>query len=440
MTYTFGPGAPDDGVTVHVPLAVLNQVHTDGFDWQVPGHRLDLVTALVRSLPKALRRHLVPAPDRAREALAGISPADGPLLDVLARRLATMSGEPVTPRDFDLANVADHLRVRFRVEDGDGAEVASGRDLGALRRRLGGRARRAVADAAPGIERRGLTTWDLGTLPQAVDVTSAGVPVRGYPALLDEGDSVAVRVMASPDDQARAMRGGTRRLLLLAVPAARRDAERRLRAVPALAATPAHVPSLADLADDCATAAADRIVSSEGGPAWDEDAFARLLAAARARLAPLAGGAAAQAAELVAAAVALDGRLDATRAPALQPAVEDMRAQVHTLVRPGFVTTTGLGRLRDLGRYLEGVRVRLDKLGDRPARDRELMATARGVEDDYAAAVAALPRTRRGDPDVVEARWLLEELRISFFAQMLGTARPVSAQRVRKALAAFAAG
>jgi ATP-dependent helicase HrpA len=117
-----------------------------------------------------------------------------------------------------------------------------------------------------------------------------------------------------------------------------------------------------------------------------------------------------------------------------------MRAQVHTLVRPGFVTATGLGRLRDVGRYLEGVRVRLDKLGDRPARDRELMATARAVEDDYAASVAALPRTRRGDPDVVEVRWLLEELRISFFAQMLGTARPVSAPRVRKALAALAAG
>jgi ATP-dependent helicase HrpA len=262
--------------------------------------------------------------------------------------------------------------------------------------------------------------------------------VRGYPALLDEGDSVAVRVMTSAEDQARAMRAGTRRLLLLALPAARREAERRLRAVPALAAAPAHVPSVADLADDCVAAAADRIVASQGGPAWDEGGFARLLAAARSRLAPLAGGAAAQAAELVAAAAALDARIDATRAPALQPAVEDMRAQVRSLVRPGFVTAAGLARLRDLGRYLEGVRVRLDKLGDRPARDRELMAQARAVEGQFADAVAALPRSRRGDPDVVEARWLLEELRVSFFAQALGTARPVSAQRVRKALTALA--
>ena len=196
------------------------------------------MTALIRSLPKAVRRHLVPAPDRAREALAGIGPDDGPLLDVLARRLATLAGEPVAPGDFDLTKVPDHLRVRFRIEDGDGGEVASGRDLGELRRRLGDRVRRAVADAAPGIERRGLTTWDIGTLPRTVDVEADGRPVRGYPALVDEGDSVAVRVMTSADDQARAMRAGTRRLLVLALPAARREAERRLRAVPALAAAP----------------------------------------------------------------------------------------------------------------------------------------------------------------------------------------------------------
>jgi ATP-dependent RNA helicase HrpA len=440
VTYTFGPGAPDDGVTVHVPLALLNQVSPDGFDWQVPGHRLDLVTALVRSLPKQVRRHLVPAPDRAREALRGIGPGDGPLLDVLARRLASLAGEAVAPRDFDLAKVPDHLRVRFRVEDSDGHEVATGRDLPTLAARLGGRVRRAVADAAPDVERRGLTTWDVGTLPRTVDVESGGRPVRGFPALLDEGDTVAVRVMATATDQERAMRAGTRRLLILGVPAARREADRRLRAVPALAAASALVPSLGDLADDCVVAAADRIVASEGGPAWDDAGFAHLAAAARARLTPLAAGAAAQAAELVAAAVALDARLAATQAPALQPSVDDMRAQVRTLVRPGFVTASGLGRLRDLARYLEGVRVRLDKLGDRPARDRELMDTARAVEDQYAAAVAALPRSRRGAPDVADARWLLEELRVSFFAQVLGTSRPVSAQRVRKAIAALAVG
>jgi ATP-dependent helicase HrpA len=437
VTYTFGPGADDDGVTVHVPLALLNQVDPAGFDWQVPGHRLDLVTALVRSLPKAVRRRLVPAPDRAREALAGIGTADGPLLDVLARRLATMSGEPVSPRDFDLDRVPAHLLVRFRVEAAAGDEVASGRDLAALRAGLSGRVRRAVADAAPAIERRGLTSWEVGTLPRTVEVAAAGQPVRGYPALIDEGETVGVRVMASASDQARAMRTGTRRLLALAVPTARREAERRLRRVPTLAAAPAHVPGVAALADDCVAAAADRIVATHGGPAWDEQGFARLAAAAGERLPALASGAAGQAADLAAAAVALDARLDATRPPALQPAVDDMRAQVRALVRPGFVAAAGLARLRDLGRYLEGVRLRLDKVGDRPERDGSLMRTARALEHDYADLVATLPRERRSAPEVVELRWTLEELRVSLFAQVLGTPRPVSEQRIRKALAAL---
>ncbi len=438
VTYTFGPGADDDGVTVHVPLAVLNQVSPAGFDWQVPGHRLDLVVALIRSLPKTVRRHLVPAPDRAREVLAGIGPDDGPLLDVLARRLSTLSGEAVAAGDFDLARVPPHLLVRFQIEDAAGDPVANGRDLTELRSRLGGRVRRAVADAAPSIERRGLRSWDVGTLPHTVEVDAGGQPVRGYPALIDEGETVGVRVMASAADQARAMWTGTRRLLVLATPAARRDAERRLRAVPALAAAQAHVPAVGDLADDCVAAAADRIIASEGGPAWDEDGFGRLAEGARARLTPLAAGAASQAAGLVAAAVALETRFDATRAPALQPAVDDMRAQVRALVRPGFVTATGLARLRDLGRYLEGVRLRLDKLGDRPDRDRDLMARVRGLEREYADLVQSLPRGRRAASEVVDVRWMLEELRVSAFAQVLGTPRPVSEQRIRKALAALA--
>jgi ATP-dependent helicase HrpA len=438
VSYTFGPGAADDGVTVHVPLAVLNRLSPAGFDWQVPGHRPDLVTSLVRSLPKAARRRLVPAPDRAAEALAAIGPGDGPLLDVLARRLAALAGEPITAADFDLTRVPAHLLVRFRVEDGSGAEVASGRDLVDLRRRLAPEARRAVAAAAPaGLERSGLQTWDVGTIPRVVEADTAGVPVRGYPALVDEGGSVGVRVLADEADQARAMATGTRRLLALAVPAARRDAERRLRTVAALAAAPARYPGVAALADDCVAAAADRIVASEGGPAWDAEGFARLAAAARDRLPRLAAGAAAQAGEVVAAAVGLEGRLAEVRAGALRPAAADMRAQVRSLVSAGFVARVGLARLRDVGRYLEAVRLRLDKLPERPERDRAAMRAVQAVEAEYTTARAALPPERRGAPEVVAVAWQLEELRVSLFAQTLGTARPVSEQRVRRAIAAL---
>jgi ATP-dependent helicase HrpA len=459
LSYTFSPGEPDDGVTVHVPLAVLNRVVPVGFDWQVPGHRAELVTALIRSLPKAVRRRLVPIPERAADVLASVSPSDGPVVDVVARRLAALTGEPVSPGDMDLSRLPAHLVMRFSVDDADGRVVAAGRDLAALQRGLADRARGAVAAASPaGLERTGLTSWDIGTLPRVIEVPSGGHTVRAYPALVDEtpvlapevgamtrvsgartpgGGSAGVRVMATEADQRRAMAAGTRRLLLLAVPGARRDVLRRLRATPALAALPAHYPSVDALADGCLAAAADRIVAARGGPAWDEEGFARLASAARSRLGPLAVGAAGEAADLVVAAHGLDERLLATTAPVLQPAVEDMLGQVGRLVAPGFVARVGLARLLDLRRYLEGVRVRLDKVGSRPERDREQMGRVQALERAYESTRAALPPERRDDPDVLGVRWMLEELRVSFFAQVLGTSGSVSEQRIRRALAAL---
>jgi ATP-dependent helicase HrpA len=416
----------------------------------VPGHRAELVTALIRSLPKSVRRRLVPIPERAAEVLAGISPSDGPLAAAVAARLAALTGEPVSALDLDLSRVPRHLVMRFEVSGSDGRVVAAGRDLVALQRRLADRARGALAAASPdGLERTGLKAWDMGALPRVVELDSGGHRVRAFPALVDEADAVGgsadgggtvgVRVMATEADQSRAMAAGTRRLLLLAAPTARRDVERRLRAVPALAALPAGYPSPAGLAEDCLAAAADRIVSARGGPAWDAEGFAHLAEAARDRLGPLAVGAAGQAAELVVAAHGLDERLRATTAPVLQPAVEDMLAQVRRLVAPGFVARIGLARLRDVRRYLEGVRVRLDKVGSRPERDRDLTERVQALERAYAQAVEALPAERRTDPDVTDVRWLLEELRISFFAQTLGTSAPVSEPRLRRALAALTA-
>ncbi|HEX6236800.1 MAG TPA: ATP-dependent RNA helicase HrpA [Acidimicrobiales bacterium] len=435
VSYTFGPGEPDDGVTVHVPLPVLFRLSGNGFDWQVPGHRLELVTALIRSLPKQVRRNLVPAPDRAREALAAITPGDGPLLEVLAGRLSTIAGVPISPASFDLARVPPHLLVRFRVEDGAGGEVASSRDLAALQRLLRDRARRAVTDAAGSIERTGMRGWDLDTLPRTVGAVAGGHAVRGFPALVDEGATLGVRVLVDEAEQASAMAGGARRLLMMAAPGARREVERRLRSVPELATVPAGIPGPDTLADDCLAAAADRIVTTHGGPPWDAAGARRLEEAARARLGRLAVGAAAEAAELVVAAHGLDRRLAATTAPTLQPAVGDMRAQVAALVTPGFVTSVGLERLRDLRRYLEGVRLRLAKLGERPQRDRAAMQRVHRLEAAYDELRKSLPPGRRDDPEVADLRWMLEELRISLFAQVLGTARPVSEKRLRRAIA-----
>src|SRR5690606_8931922 len=235
-------------------------------------------------------RRLAPAPDRAAEALAGVGPEDGPLLEVLARRLARLAGEPVRPEDFDLSRVPPHLLVRFRVEDEEGREVAAGRDLAQLQRRLRGRVRRAVAAAAPDLERQGLRSWEVGDLPRTVEVEAGGRRVRGYPALIDEGETVGVRVLTSPEDQERAMWTGTRRLLLLAAPAARRDAERRLRAQPALVAArpcppwpswptaaPARPPtgSSPRTADRCGRSGPSPSWPPAPGPGWSRWRWAR---------------------------------------------------------------------------------------------------------------------------------------------------------------------
>jgi ATP-dependent helicase HrpA len=450
LSYVFEPGADDDGVTVHVPLPVLPGLRPTGFDWQVPGHRLELVTALMRTLPKAIRRQLLPVAEHVQEAMAGLEPDDGspsaeplsvPLTEALARRLSRLTGTPVTPTDLDATRLPPHLRLRFSIEDDDGKVLAAGRDLGALSATLAVQARQALAAVAPPLERSGLRAWEVGTLPQTVETTveSAGRAhrVRSYPTLVDEGDAVGVRVVTTPADQDRLMLAGTRRLLLLAVPEARTQVERRLRNEPSLAVIGPGLPTWTDLVGDCLIAAADRILSARGGPAWDEDGHKLLEQAARDRLARLALGAAGPARDLVVAASALDDGLQSTVAPTLQPAVDDMRQQLSALVHPGFVSAAGLGRLGDLGRYLAAVRIRLDKLGERPDRDRDRMARAQALEAAYADLVEGLATDRRGDAEVVAAGWMLQELRVSFFAQALGTPRPVSEQRIARTLASL---
>jgi ATP-dependent helicase HrpA len=438
LSYVFEPGADDDGVTVHIPIAVLPSVTAERFDWHVPGHRPELVVALLRTLPKALRRLLAPLQERGEEALAGMSPRDGALLESLARRLTRLTGTAVTSTDFDPARLPPHLRMRFSVEHDDRTVLAAGRDLAGLADGLAGHARRAVAAGTRSLERTGLHTWEeIGTLPRTVEATVAGRRVPAYPALVDEGDTVGVRVVATPEEQQRLMWAGSRRLLLLAVPRARAQVKQRLDGEPTLASAGPGLPGPSELVDDCLTAAADRILTTHAGPAWDEDGHKLLEQQGRHRLAGLAVAAAGRSADIVAAASALDERLSTMTVPALGPAVDDMRQHLVRLVHPGFVSDAGLARLPDIARYIKALEHRLDKLRERPERDREQMLRASTLEAKYDELVAGLPRSRRQDPEIVEVRWLLEELRVSLFAQVVGTAKPVSEQRVGRALAAL---
>ncbi|MGH3102145.1 MAG: DUF3418 domain-containing protein, partial [Thermoleophilia bacterium] len=344
--YQFEPGSDADGVTVHVALAVLNQVEPDGFDWQVPGLRQELVTELIRSLPKAVRRNFIPAPNWAASALSRIGPADGPLLEALGRELERAGPVEVPPEAFDLAKVPDHLRMTFRVVDraagrrgrGPARVVGEGKDLDELKQRLAPRMRAAIAAAAPGLERDRVESWDLGTLPRVVEERRAGRVVRGFPALVDEGGGVAVRLLETEAEQAAAMWAGTRRLLLDAVGSPVKYVLGRQTNQAKLTLSRYRHGSATDLFADCLAAAADDLIAANGGPAWDEAGFGRLLDAVRAELADVTLDVVTRVERVLAVVGQVEGRLAALANPAFGPATADLRAQLDDLIYPGWVT------------------------------------------------------------------------------------------------------
>ncbi|WP_198679178.1 ATP-dependent RNA helicase HrpA [Thermomonospora amylolytica] len=444
LTYLFEPGgdaAGTDGVTVHVPLQVLNQVSPDGFDWQIPGLRAELVTELIRSLPKQLRVNFVPAPDVARKVLQRVSPYDGPLLDALERELRAMTGVTVPRESWDLSRVPEHLKMTFRVVDGRDRTVAEGKDLEELKRRLKGRMRGTLQAAAQqdGIERSGLTTWSIGELPQLYERRQSGYAVKAFPALTDEGDSVAVRMYETPAEQQQAMWRGTRRLLLLGSPSPVKFLQAGLSNQAKLALSHNPHGSVAALFEDCVTAAADKLMADAGGPAWDEEGFTKLHDHVRAELADTAAAVVGQVERILRAAHEVDRRLRGTTSLVLVPSLTDLRTQLDELVAPGFVTATGFARLPDLLRYLRAMEARLDKLPENPNRDRLLMQQVHQMRREYDDLLRRLPPARRDDEAVRQIRWMIEELRVSLFAQRLGTRYPVSDKRIRKAIAQITA-
>ncbi|MBK1786525.1 ATP-dependent RNA helicase HrpA [Prauserella cavernicola] len=434
LTYQFEPGAGADGVTVHIPLPVLNQVSADGFDWQVPGLREELVTALIKSLPKALRRNFVPAPDTAREVLSRVDPARGSLYDVLTDELEALRGVAVPPEAWQPESIPAHLRMTFRVVDERTRPLAEGKDLEQLRDRLGDRLRKTISAAADSVERAGLTTATFGELPQVFQARRRGHEVKAYPALVDEGDSVAVRMLDTPGQQRTAMWEGTRRLLRLNVPSPMKYLNRNLGNTAKLVLTRNPHGSVAGLLEDCVDCAVDKLVAEGGGPSWDEAGFAALLERVRTSLNGTVLTVLREVENVLRAAHDVEARLADTRGDALTESLADIRAHLDSLVHNGFVTTTGYDRLPDLVRYVRAIERRLEKLPGDPARDVERLREVDWLWQEYRAVLDTLPPRTAPGPELAEIRWMIEELRVSFFAQTLRTAYPVSVKRVLRAL------
>ncbi len=437
LTYRFEPGAADDGVTVHIPVEVLTRIGGDGFAWQVPALREELVTALIKSLPKDLRRNFVPAPDTARAILDDLHPENGSLLTEVARELRRRSGVVVPVEAFDAAKVPAHLRVTFAVETAEGAEVARGKDLAALQDRLAAPVRRAVARAVAGSwERSGLTGWpaDLDELPRSVEQVSGGHTVRGFPAFVDTGAAVDVKVFALAAEQAAVMRPGLRRLVRLSVPSPVKAVERGLDMRARLTLNTSPDGPLAALLDDCADAAVDALAREV---VWARKDFEALTAQVGRSLATTTMDIARRVEKVLAAAHEAQVAIPDKPVPAQADAVADVRAQLDRLLPKGFVTLTGVTKLADLTRYLLAIGRRMERLPHGLVADRERMDRVHAVEDAYDDLLRSLSPARAAGQDVADIGWQIEELRVSLWAQQLGTPRPVSEQRIYKAIAAI---
>ena len=428
--YTYDPGSDLDGVIIDVPAAGLDRLDPSIFEWHVPGHREELVTSLIRSLPKQMRKAFLPVRETAAQVLS--SPASGGLLDHVRRELSRLSGLSIVAEDFDLDRLPPHLKPTFRVIDDGGGVLAVGADLAALRSRLRSEAREAVGGRTHPIEQSGLTRWTFGDVPRTIRVRGPHHAVTAYPALVDEGDSVGIRVLATAEEQADAMWFGTRRLLAL------RAGRVGTVVQPLLTAQAKADLRLGPYGDtgawtaDCVECAADAVLAELGGPVWTEAEFDALSRRADGRMTRRVAEMAAASLDVFAALRDLQIQVDAAVAPVFEAAVADIRAQVVRLVYPGFLAAIGPSRVADVERYLRAMIWRLERLPERPERDAEHMGIVEALEKEH----ARLMESIRVGPELIDVGWMLQELRVSYFAQPLGTKGRVSAKRVAAALRA----
>ncbi|WP_407360222.1 ATP-dependent RNA helicase HrpA [Microbacterium sp. LBN7] len=464
LAYRFEPGAADDGVSVVVPLPLLAQIEDRGFDWQVPGLRAELVTGLLRALPKAIRRHVVPAADWAEKFGAELAD-QGPenhgglpprtLKEALARLIQPLANQLVTAKDFEDQRVPAHLRMNFRAVDERGRVAGSDRDLRALQTQLSDRARSSVArsiaapprtsgplrvssDPAPKIEQTGLTAWTVGDLPEVLDTRVAGGVVRGYPAIVDQGKTVSVRVESTADAAAAATRAGVLRLVLLGVPSPSSYVQEHLTSQEKLALAASPYQTAAALIEDCRASVARRVIdaATDGtGIVRSESEFTRVRDAVSASLVDDLFACVSLVARVLTKAREVERGIKAQNSLALLGPLNDIRTQLSGLLHPGFVSAAGVERLAHFPRYLEGMLDRLKTLTNEPGKDRARMTEFERMAKAFEDAGGTTPLAADAAPALIEVRWLLEEYRISVFAQRLGTAQAVSPQRIMKALA-----
>ena len=463
VVYLHEPGDAKDGLTATVPIYALNQVNAERVDWLVPGMLEAKLLALVKSLHQRPRSRLVPLPEFVAGFVATHEFAQGELLEVLLKAVKERTQIAVQRNDFKLETLSPHHFMNFRVVDEHGRQLGMGRNLAALKSELGGQARSAFqalaalklpasapamanapATALPGkgaaagveasptpaatLAAARYTSWTFGTLPELMEISKGGQTLIGFPALIDKGTHVEIEVFDEPDVAAAKHRAGLRRLLALQLKEPIKFLERNIPELTKMSVYYMPLGSAEELREQIVDVAIDRAFLEEPLPT-DEVDFRRRLEVGRSRLNLIAQEVARQAHAVLVEFAAATRKLKDARPP--KEVVDDVQAQLQRLVAKRFVSATPWAQLQHLPRYLKGITLRLDKLRADPARDTQRMAELRPVEQRYFRTLA----DRKGavDARLTEYRWLLEELRVSFFAQELRTPQPVSIKRLDKA-------
>ncbi|SMQ65317.1 ATP-dependent helicase HrpA [Pseudidiomarina planktonica] len=436
LSYKFEPTEPDDGVTLEIPLGLLNQLQDEGFMWLIPALREELLVALIKSLPKNYRRNFVPAPNYAQALMASIEPFEKPLLQAITEHLRRMSGVEIPADAWQLEQVPVHLRMNFRVSGNKGQVLAQGRNLTAIQEQLSGKVTETIAaSVGDELQQTQLTSWSFGELPERVTQRQGAFELQAFPALVDQGKDVALEMFDTPEAAAHAHQYGLRKLVLLNAPSPVKHLQQSLSNKAKLAMYFNPWGKVDALIDDCVAAAIDHLIA-ELTIRTEEDFLAALeqvKGQLNAQVERIAGIVETVLLRHNAIQKRLKGKLPLDQIQAHG----DMKQQLEALVYPGFVSRTSAARLEDLPRYLQAIERRLEKLPVDPNKDRLAMLALEKLGADYQACVGKYKKSEQIPKALAEVRWMLEELRVSLFAQTLKTRYPVSEKRIQQALAEF---
>lgn len=436
LSYRFDPQAEDDGVSVEIPLAILNQVQAQDFDWQIPALREALVIALIKSLPKNLRRNFVPAPNYAQATLQSMQVFEAPLVQSLAKQLLRMTGVKVESEDWDLNAIPAHLLMNFKVLNEEGELLAQGRDLKALQYNLQGQVKQTLVETAgDDIERDGLTAWTFGELPASLEKKQGRFSIKAFPALVDEQKAVAIRLFDNEAQAKLAHQRGLRRLVLLNVPSPASYLREKLPNKSKLAMYFNPWGKVDALIDDCIHAAIDSLL--EDSDVSDEQGFKAIVDEVRGHLNEVTLRVAGQVERCLMLSHQIQKQLKG-KVPLNQvQSYNDIKKHLESLVFKGFVSEFGEKRLPDIERYLKALKIRQEKVPVDPNRDRLQMLTLTKLEEQWQGMLNQVAEGDRASSELLQFRWMLEEFRVSLFAQQLGTAFPVSEQRLSQALQSY---